>query len=118
SQATSIVASPDGGLTFLGSSPADRPLSDPWPNGVIDPLGAGGGASTFMGQDLGGGQGDNTQRVFLAGTRPNEQHMRWSVGFQRELPGQWVFEAAYVGNHGYDLTLKTPDTTNLRDYID
>jgi hypothetical protein len=118
SQATNIVASPDGGLTFPGSSPADRPLSDPWPGGVIDPLGAGGGTGTFMGQDLGGGQGDNTQRVFLEGTRQNEQHMRWSIGFQRELPGQWVFEAAYVGNHGYDLTLKTPDTTNLRDYID
>ena len=28
---------------------------------------------------------------------------RWQVGVQRELPGRWVLEAAYVGNHGTDI---------------
>ncbi|HEX6736883.1 MAG TPA: carboxypeptidase regulatory-like domain-containing protein, partial [Vicinamibacteria bacterium] len=112
SQTTNIVSSPDGGLTFRPS-----PLTDPFPT-VIEPLGAGGGAGTFMGRDLGGAAGDRFQRVFTEGTRDSEQHMRWSIGFQRELPGQWVFEAAYVGNHGYDLTLQTADGTNLRNYVD
>jgi hypothetical protein len=117
SQETAIVGSPDGGLTFRNP----RPLTEPWPAGVIEPQGSAGGASTFMGRDLGGGAGDSRQRVFEGGTRENEQNMRWSIGFQRELPGQWVFEAAYVGNRGYDLTLQTPDPTNgrdLRNFVD
>jgi hypothetical protein len=28
---------------------------------------------------------------------------RWQVGVQRELPGRWLAEAAYVGNHGSQL---------------
>ena len=30
--------------------------------------------------------------------------MRWSVSLQRELPGQWVAEGAYVASRSYDLT--------------
>jgi hypothetical protein len=30
--------------------------------------------------------------------------MRFLVNVQRELPGQWLFEAGYVGSRGYDLT--------------
>ena len=30
--------------------------------------------------------------------------MRWSVSVQRELPGQWVVEGAYVASRSYDLT--------------
>ena len=34
----------------------------------------------------------------------NGQSMRWSLGMQRELPGQWVVEGAYVASRSYDLT--------------
>jgi hypothetical protein len=112
SQSTPIVASTDNGLTYRAN------LTDPFPDGVLDPAGASLGAGTFLGQNL----GDNDRHVFLAGaTRENEQAMRWSIGFQRELPGQWLFEAAYVGNRGYDLTLQSPNPTNsreLRNYVD
>jgi len=114
SQATSLVGSPDGGLTFRDP----RPLTEPYPAGVLDPAGAGGGTATFMGRDLGGGTGDSRQRIITTGTRESEQNMRWSIGVQRELPRQWVFEAAYVGNRGYDLTLQSPDGINLRNYVD
>ncbi len=114
SQATSLVASTDGGLTFRNP----RPLTEPYPGGVLDPAGAAGGAGTFMGRDLGGGTGDSRQRIITMGTRESEQNMRWSIGVQRELPHQWVIEAAYVGNRGYDLTLQSPDGTNLRNYVD
>ena len=34
----------------------------------------------------------------------NGQSMRWSVSLQRELPGQWVLEGAYVASRSYDLS--------------
>ena len=108
SQSTSIVSTLDGGLNPRAT------FADPFPDGVQEPAGAARGAATFMGQNL----GDTDQHVFLGGVRKNEQAMRWSVGFQRELPRQWVFEAAYVGNRGYDLLLRMADTTNLRNYVD
>ena len=30
--------------------------------------------------------------------------MRWSMSMQRELPGQWVVEGAYVASRSYDLS--------------
>ncbi len=98
SQSTNIVPTLDGGLTFRAS------LSDPFPDGVADPPGASLGPATFLGRDL----------SFIPQDRKNGQSMRWSFGFQRELPGQWVFEAAYVGSHGYDLTVGVMDGTDVR----
>ena len=31
------------------------------------------------------------------------KQLRWQIGFQRELPGGFMVEAAYVGNYGYDI---------------
>jgi hypothetical protein len=31
------------------------------------------------------------------------KQLRYQIGFQRELPGGFVLEAAYVGNYGYDI---------------
>ena len=31
------------------------------------------------------------------------KQLRYQIGFQRELPGGFVVEAAYVGNYGYDI---------------
>jgi hypothetical protein len=108
SQSTPVVATLDGGLTFVGN------LTSPFPDGVLDPPGASLGAATFMGQNL----GDTDRHVFLDGTRRNEQAMRWSIGFQRKLPGEWLFEAAYVGNRGYDLTVRMADNRDVRNYVD
>jgi hypothetical protein len=33
------------------------------------------------------------------------KQLRWQIGFQRELPWGFVVEAAYVGNHGYDIEI-------------
>jgi hypothetical protein len=106
SQATNLVPTLDTGLTFAAN------LANPFPNGVAEPPGASLGAGTFLGRGLG-------DQVFLPGAvRKNEMSMRWSIGFQRELPGQWVFEASYVGNRGYDLTTSMADGTNVRAYVD
>jgi hypothetical protein len=109
SLSTSFVPTNDGGATFAAN------LTNPFPAGVTEPPGASQGAGTFMGRAL----GDQDQHVFLIGeTRHNEQAARWSIGIQRELPGQWVVEASYVGNRGYDLTVSTVDGTNVRNFVE
>ncbi|MEP7272846.1 MAG: carboxypeptidase-like regulatory domain-containing protein [Acidobacteriota bacterium] len=86
SQATNIVPTLNGSLTFVAS------LTNPFPNGVTNPPGASGGLATFMGRDI---------NFFPLNTK-NTQAQRWEFGFQYELPGQWLVEAAYVGNRGYN----------------
>ena len=31
----------------------------------------------------------------------------WNVAYQRELPGRWSAEVAYVGNRGHDIIATT-----------
>ena len=95
SQGTPLVATLDNGLTFRGT------LSNPFPDGVLEPPGAALGADTFLGQDL--TSSTNNVRVPPAEFN-NAQNMRYTIGVQRELPGQWLVEGAYVGSRGWDLT--------------
>ena len=84
----------DNGLTFQAN------LANPFPAGVADPPGASLGPNTFVGRQL--DRWENDVNAFQ-----NAQAMRWSVSVQRELPHQWVVEAAYVGNRSYDLAVDT-----------
>jgi hypothetical protein len=84
SQSTPIQASLNGGLTFSATT------ANPLPNGLLAPRGAAGGLSTNLGQSL----------TFYPGARSRPYVQRWSFGAQRELPGQFVVEASYVGNRG------------------
>ncbi len=90
SQGTSIVPSLDTGLTVRAT------LANPFPDGVVEPPGASLGPNTFVGRGIG--------RFNDAGDYSNGQSMRWSLGMQRELPGQWVVEGAYVASRSYDLS--------------
>jgi hypothetical protein len=87
SQATNIVPSLDSGLTFVAN------LSNPFPNGAANPPGASQGLATFIGRGI----------TFVPLERDNGQTQRWEVSLQREMRGNWLFEAAYVGNRGFDL---------------
>ncbi|MCC6164276.1 MAG: TonB-dependent receptor [Acidobacteria bacterium] len=109
-QSTPIVVSNNQGLTFQSN------LQNPWPGGVIQPAGNSNGVNTFVGQNL----SRYTTNVDLR----SPQAMRWAINVQRELPGQWVVEAGYTGNRGYDLTVDTDinavprqflSTSNVRD---
>ena len=90
SQSTPIVPSPDAGLTIRAT------LANPFPDGVSAPPGSANGPNTFLGRTIGRFNDDLDYR--------NGQSMRWSVSMQRELPGQWVVEGAYVASRSYDLT--------------
>ncbi|MGB2714580.1 MAG: carboxypeptidase regulatory-like domain-containing protein [Vicinamibacterales bacterium] len=87
---TSLVPSPDTGLTIRST------LANPFPDGVADPPGSSLGPNTFLGRGIGR---FNDQLDYVSG-----QSMRWSLSVQRELPGQWVFEGAYVASRSYDLS--------------
>jgi hypothetical protein len=89
SQATSLVPTLDSGLTFNST------LNNPFPSGVLAPPGSSLGADTFLGQEI---------SRFVPIDFSNSQNMRYSIGVQRELPGQWLFEVAYVGSRGWDIT--------------
>src|SRR5262249_43572043 len=89
SQTTPYTATLNNGLTFQST------LSNPYPLGVLQPAGNALGPNTFLGQGL---------NRFMPLDMQSPQLSRYLVNVQRELPGQWLLEAGYVGGHGYHLT--------------
>lgn len=89
SQITSYTASADRGLTFTST------LANPFPNGVVAPAGNSRGLSTFLGQNI----------TFLPEQRRNPQTERYTASLQRQLPGGFVVEAAYVGSRSRDISV-------------
>jgi hypothetical protein len=95
SSSQQVVPTLDNGLTFRAN------LVSPFPDGVAAPVGAADGANTFLGRSL----TTTTNGVRLVPLEfASGQNMRYIFSVQRELPGQWVFEAAYAGSRGWDLT--------------
>ena len=78
------------GLTFRGQP------GQPVPDGVLAAGRATLGADTFLGQEL--------ERVRARSTSATRRTCATSISVQRELPGQWLVEAAYAGSRGWDLT--------------
>ena len=87
SQNTNIIPSLDNGLTFIST------LSNPFPNGIQEPVGSALGIQTFLGQSV----------TFFDPNPKSPRTQRWQVGIQREFASRWVAEASYVGNHGTQL---------------
>ena len=87
SASTPMTVSLDNGLTFLET------LSNPFRNGIVEPVGAAAGVQTFLGQTV----------TFFDAHPKSPRNERWQVSLQRELRGRWVADVAYVGNHGTDL---------------
>lgn len=87
SSTTSFVGSLDNGQTYIAD------LTNPFPNGIVQPTGSSLGLGTYMGQSV----------TILNPSLRTPYMQRWQVSIQRELPGHSVLEIAYVGNHGYNL---------------
>lgn len=89
---TSKITSLDGGRTPLAY------LRDPFPNGFCANDGPNpgpySGAATALGQAIG-------ESWFPDYVNPNVQ--QFSLNVQRELPGQLILEAGYIGNKGNHL---------------
>jgi len=69
-------------------------MSNPWPNGFNLPRGPAGGPETELGLSIG-------ESFFVDWVNPVIQ--QWNGNIQRELPGGWVVEAAYLGSKGQHL---------------
>jgi len=84
SQNTPLIASLDGGVTYVAT------LANPYPTGILGPSGAALGALTYVGMG-----------VSFFNPKPVAPYMqRWQFGIQHELPHRVAVEAAYVGNRG------------------
>jgi len=89
SLSTPIQASLDNGLTYIATT------ANPFPSGLSQPAGAAGGLLTNIGQAVNA----------FPSRRSNANAQRWSFGFQRQLPGQFLLETTYVGNRGTRLNV-------------
>lgn len=97
SASTPFVASVDGGLTPY------RTLSNPYPEGIIQPVRNTLGASTFLGQSL--AVWDKQQALPVT--------YQWNFDLQRELPGQILVDVAYIGSRGVHLAFKNRQMNEL-----
>ncbi|HEX6463495.1 MAG TPA: TonB-dependent receptor [Vicinamibacterales bacterium] len=70
-------------------------LTNPFPNGLVQPLGNTAGVLT--------GVGTNISYVDQNGSAPRVH--QFSADFQRELPGSMAIKVSYVGSRGSHLTL-------------
>ena len=85
---TALTASLDNGQTFIAT------LTNPFPAGLLEPVGSGLGLMTNVGQAV-------TFPYFREAKNPRSH--RWSIGVQRELPWQLLIDATYVGARGQNL---------------
>ncbi len=99
SQNTDFINSIDGGLTHRAGVTGTFSLENPFPNGLIPPLGSSGGLLTNLG----------TSVTFPGRQRPIPRTYQWSYTIEHELPWNMVLEASYVGS----LTNKESMTIQL-----
>ena len=88
SRDTALTPSLDNGQTFIAT------LANPFPNGLLEPVGSGLGLMTNVGLGV---------TFPYHGDVKNPRNHRWSIGLQRELPWQLLIEATYVGARGQNL---------------
>jgi len=93
SRDTTLTPSLDNGLTFVAN------LTNPFPNGLLEPVGSGLGLMTSVGQGV---------SFPYIGEVKNPLNHRWSIGLQRELPWLLLIEATYVGAKGQNLPVTQP----------
>ncbi len=91
SNVTPWVSSTDGGITVR-----DR-LSNPFPSGLLPPIGNSQGLLTLVGQDI----------SFVEPASRAPRFHTWQFDFQRELPGQALVEVGYIGTRGIGLIAPT-----------
>jgi hypothetical protein len=102
SQSTNLVPTLDAGLTF------NADLANPFPGGVLEPLGASLGLATSLGQGIG----------FVPLQRKNQQSRRYELSLQRELPGRVVVDLAFVHTTNYDVRVEDVDLNPIpRQYL-
>jgi hypothetical protein len=88
SQTTTLVSTLDNFLTPAAT------LSNPFPTGILQPVGAAQGINTFLGQSV----------SYSAMQLDQPYSLRWTLGVQREIRPDLVLELGYIGSHAVHLT--------------
>lgn len=89
SQSTQLVSTLDNYVTPAAT------LSNPFPGGIIQPVGNSRGLDTFLGQSV----------IFYNRDRQQPYTWRWSFNIQRELSRDMVLEVGYMGSRGDKLAI-------------
>ena len=89
SQNTPFITIGSDGFTIINT------LSNPFPDGVQEPVGAALGFQSNIGNAI----------TFFNPNPEISKMRRWQFGIQREIPWGFVIEAAYVGNKGSDIEI-------------
>lgn len=97
-QNTDVHESNNNGLTFVGN------LYNPFPSGIVAPSGSSLGLKTDLGQGI----------TYYPVNQQNGKTQEWQLDVQRQLSRNWLIDAAYVGNHGYNLLAGTSDYDALQ----
>lgn len=91
---TPFVPTNDNGRNFIAT------FDNPFPTGLQASPGASLGLLSNVGFDAG-----TQDNPLITPNRKNAKFARFILGFQRELPGQFVVEANFVMARGYDLAV-------------
>lgn len=91
SQQTPYQRSLDGDQTPSAGLTGPYSLENPWPNGLVVPLGASAGLQTSIGNSI----------SYDSRKRPVPRTYQWSFDIEQGLPGKMVAEIAYVGSSTY-----------------
>ena len=70
-------------------------LSNPFPTGILQPVGSTQGLSTFLGQTV----------SFLNPDMKDPYSIRWNLGIQHEFSKDLLVEVVYMGNHAVHLPI-------------
>jgi len=97
SNTTPLVNSTDGGITVR-----DR-LSNPFPNGLLQPIGSSQGLATLIGQGV----------TFVEPSDRIPMFHNWQFNVQRELPSSMLVEVAYVGSRGIKIVSANEELNQL-----
>lgn len=97
SNETPWVSSTDGGITV-----ANR-LSNPFPSGLLPPVGNSLGLATLLGQAV----------DFIEPADRIPMFHNWNLNIQQELPSQGLIEVAYVGSRSVRLVSPTEQLNQL-----
>ena len=98
---TAYVASLDANRT-----PANR-LANPFPAGILEPVGAALGPSTALGTNIN----------FHVNDRKIPEFHQWSIGMQHELPWRSVVDVSYIGSTTRKIGVTLPINDLSREQI-
>jgi len=83
-------------------------LSNPFPTGLLQPVGSAAGLATFEGQTL----------SFLNPNAKNPYSLRWNLDLQHTIGKSLLLEAGYIGNHAVHLPVAVTQLNGIpRQYL-